>query len=128
DQDVHQRPVVRGHRRPEGGTQGDHRVSDSLRRADGGALQGAEARTGEMTAFNGDPVMREKAIVLWSGGKDCALALWEARHQFDIVALLTTVTEAYDRISMHGVRTRLLDEQARAVGYPLEKVVIPPVC
>jgi uncharacterized protein (TIGR00290 family) len=72
--------------------------------------------------------MPEQALVLWSGGKDSALALHEARRQYDIVALLTTVTEDYDRISMHGVRTALLDEQAQALGYPLHKVAIPPVC
>ncbi|HEY7422614.1 MAG TPA: ATP-binding protein [Gemmataceae bacterium] len=72
--------------------------------------------------------MREKAIVLWSGGKDSALALYEVAEEYDIVALLTTVTSGYDRISMHGVRTRLLEQQAAALGYPLEQVPIPPQC
>src|SRR5205809_477892 len=72
--------------------------------------------------------MRDKALVLWSGGKDSALALYEARQHFDIVALLTTVTEEYDRISMHGVRNTLLDAQVQALGYPIEKVFIPPTC
>jgi uncharacterized protein (TIGR00290 family) len=72
--------------------------------------------------------MREKAIVSWSGGKDSALALYEAAAEYDIVALLTTVTSDYDRISMHGVRTPLLRQQAAALGYPLEQVAIPPRC
>jgi len=72
--------------------------------------------------------MSEKALVLWSGGKDSALALYEARGQLDVVALLTTVTEPYDRISMHGVRTALLDRQARSLGLPVEKVLIPSPC
>ncbi|HEX4128415.1 MAG TPA: hypothetical protein VHZ24_00120 [Pirellulales bacterium] len=72
--------------------------------------------------------MREKAIVSWSGGKDCALALHEARHEFEIVALVTTVTAGYDRISMHGVRVSLLDKQAAALGYPLDKVVVSQAC
>jgi uncharacterized protein (TIGR00290 family) len=72
--------------------------------------------------------MSEPAIVLWSGGKDSALALYEARRQYDIVALLTTITEEYDRISMHGVRTALLDQQATSIGHPLHRVGIPPVC
>ena len=42
-----------------------------------------------------------------------------------VEALLTTVTEAYDRISMHGVRRSLLEAQARALGLPLELVWIP---
>jgi uncharacterized protein (TIGR00290 family) len=72
--------------------------------------------------------MREKAIVMWSGGKDSALALYEVAAEYEIVALLTTVTSEYDRISMHGVRTRLLERQATALGYPLEQVRIPPRC
>jgi uncharacterized protein (TIGR00290 family) len=72
--------------------------------------------------------MREKAIVSWSGGKDSALVLYEVAAEYDIVVLLTTVTSGYDRVSMHGVRTRLLEQQAAALGYPLEQVPIPPQC
>jgi uncharacterized protein (TIGR00290 family) len=72
--------------------------------------------------------MREKAIVSWSGGKDSALALYEVAEEYDVVALLTTVTSEYERISMHGVRTRLLEQQAAALGYPLEQVRISPRC
>ncbi|MCR4335049.1 MAG: diphthine--ammonia ligase [archaeon] len=67
----------------------------------------------------------EKVLVCWSGGKDSALALQEIQKQgFEIVALLTTLTEDYDRISMHGVRRELLEQQAEALGIPLEKVFI----
>jgi uncharacterized protein (TIGR00290 family) len=72
--------------------------------------------------------MRPKAVVSWSGGKDSALALAEMRPAYEIVALLTTVTADYGRVSMHGVRTALLEEQAAALGLPLEQVVIPPTC
>lgn len=72
--------------------------------------------------------MREKAIVSWSGGKDSALALYEVAADYDIVALLTTVTSGYDRISIHGVRTELLEKQAAALNYPLDPVLIPPRC
>ncbi len=72
--------------------------------------------------------MKPKAIVSWSGGKDSMLALHEARRDWDIVALLTTVTEGHDRISMHGVRVELLDQQAAALGIPLDKVAIPATC
>lgn len=69
----------------------------------------------------------KKALLSWSGGKDCAMALERMRDQgeYDIVGLLTTVTEAYDRISMHGVRRSLLEAQANALGLPLEIVWIP---
>lgn len=72
--------------------------------------------------------MREKAIVSWSGGKDSALALYEVAAEYEVVALLTTVTSGYDRVSMHGVRTRLLEQQAAALNYPLDPVLIPPRC
>ncbi len=47
---------------------------------------------------------------------------------FQVVSLLTTVTEGYDRISMHGVRRELLHRQAESIGLPVEEVVIPPQC
>ncbi|MFN8215833.1 MAG: diphthine--ammonia ligase [Solirubrobacterales bacterium] len=65
----------------------------------------------------------------WSGGKDSALALWELRRAgIEPVALLTTVTEDHDRVSMHAVRGELLRAQARAVGVPLVEVGIPAAC
>jgi uncharacterized protein (TIGR00290 family) len=69
----------------------------------------------------------ENVLVSWSGGKDSALALYEIlkTQNYRIAALLTTVTEDYDRISMHGVRCSLLERQVAALGFPLEKVLIP---
>jgi uncharacterized protein (TIGR00290 family) len=65
----------------------------------------------------------------WSGGKDSALALWTlCRAQRQPEALITTVTEIYERISMHGVPRELLARQAQALGIPLVEVVIPPAC
>ncbi len=68
----------------------------------------------------------EKVLCSWSGGKDSAMALHEVlrRPKYEVVALLTTVTEDYDRISMHGVRRSLLRQQAESVGLPLEEVGI----
>lgn len=71
---------------------------------------------------------RDPAVVLWSGGKDSALALQLAARELDVRGLLTTVTEGYERISMHGVRVALLERQAAALGYPLEVVRIPACC
>jgi uncharacterized protein (TIGR00290 family) len=64
----------------------------------------------------------------WSGGKDSALALraLTAEGGAPPAALLTTVTEGAERISMHGVRRSLLVTQARALGVPLVEVRIPP--
>jgi len=65
----------------------------------------------------------------WSGGKDSALALWMLRReQREPEALITTVTESYERVSMHGVRRELLARQAEALGLPLIEIVIPPAC
>src|SRR5713226_7504628 len=50
------------------------------------------------------------------------------QKQFHIVALLTTVTEGYDRVSMHGVRRELLERQAESLRLPLHEVFIPPQC
>jgi uncharacterized protein (TIGR00290 family) len=65
----------------------------------------------------------------WSGGKDSALVLWTLRRQLlKPEALITTVTESYERISMHGVRRELLARQAEVLGIPLVEVLIPPGC
>ena len=65
----------------------------------------------------------------WSGGKDSALALGRLRRDgVDVHALLTTVTEEYERVSMHGVRRELLHRQAKALGILLVEVPIPPAC
>ncbi len=68
----------------------------------------------------------EKVLFSWSGGKDSAMALYEilAAQQHQVAALLTTVTEDYQRISMHGVRRVLLQQQAAALGFPLEEIMI----
>lgn len=70
--------------------------------------------------------MRERVIVAWSGGKDSALALYEILKTggFEIAKLLTTITKDYDRISIHGVRRVLLEQQAKALRIPLEEMFI----
>ena len=62
----------------------------------------------------------------WSGGKDSCLALYEVQQspEYQVAALLTTITEDYDRISMHGVRRELLERQVAALGLSLEQIVI----
>jgi uncharacterized protein (TIGR00290 family) len=73
---------------------------------------------------------REPILFCWSGGKDSAMALHTLlqRSDIQIAALLTTVTEGYERISMHGVRRDLLERQAQSIGLPLHEVRIPPQC
>jgi uncharacterized protein (TIGR00290 family) len=71
--------------------------------------------------------MPEAILLSWSGGKDSARALYEIqqRGEYSVTALLSTITEDYDRVSMHGVRRELLERQAEAIGLPLEKIHIP---
>ncbi len=67
------------------------------------------------------------AIFNWSGGKDSALALYHVLQQgrHAVQTLLTTVSQPYQRISMHGVRTALLDRQAAALGLPCRQLLLP---
>jgi len=69
----------------------------------------------------------ERAVISWSGGKDSAMALFEilAKKELDPAWLMTTVTEGYDRVSIHGVRRELLRKQAGSIGLPLREVMIP---
>jgi len=69
-------------------------------------------------------------VFSWSAGKDSAFGLWTLLRDpsFEVRALLTTLTEGYDRVSMSGVREELLDRQAEALGLPVIKVWIPPQC
>jgi len=73
---------------------------------------------------------RRRAWMSWSSGKDSAFALGvaRARPDLEVTALLTTVTDEYSRVSMHGVREELLRAQAGAVGLPLIDVRIPSPC
>lgn len=66
----------------------------------------------------------EPVALSWSGGKDSSLALVTLRAdpRYDVVALLTSITREYDRVSIHGVRRDLVEAQATAVGLPLIEV------
>ncbi len=72
----------------------------------------------------------EKVLFCWSGGKDSALALYEIQknQRYEIVSLLTTINEDYDRVSMHGVRRTLVEQQAYSLGLPIAKVLVPKSC
>ena len=77
-----------------------------------------------------DTRVPEDVLFCWSGGKDSAMALHalHSTHEFRPIALLTTITDEYDRVSMHGVRRVLLERQAESLGLPLHSVRIPPQC
>ena len=71
--------------------------------------------------------MKKKALFNWSSGKDSALALYKTLQnpEFEITCLLTSINQQNQRISMHGVRVELLEQQAKSIGLPLEIMQIP---
>src|SRR5918994_2323460 len=72
--------------------------------------------------------LRPRRLALaWSGGKDSSLALAALRADptVEVVALVTTMTRDFDRISMHGVRRAVLEAQVAALGLPLVEATIP---
>ncbi len=74
-----------------------------------------------------DDPKRAAVVMSWSGGKDSALALHELRAdpRYEVVALMTSVSEDFRRVSHHGVREELLEAQAEAIGVPLTKIYLP---
>jgi uncharacterized protein (TIGR00290 family) len=70
---------------------------------------------------------KTQCIFNWSGGKDSALALYHCLKNpaIEIKYLVTTINDSVDRISMHGVRTGLLVEQAESIGIPLYQIRLP---
>ena len=77
-----------------------------------------------------NPSSRPKALISWSSGKDSAFALHEIRRtgEFEMVGALTTVTETFARVSIHGVRQEILRAQLDAAGLPPRIVPIPYPC
>lgn len=73
---------------------------------------------------------RPKALISWSSGKDSAYALHAVRGagELDVVGALTTVTETFGRVSIHGVRQEILLAQCEAAGLPPRIVPIPYPC
>ena len=69
----------------------------------------------------------EHAVLNWSGGKDSAFCLYRCAYYPDIEIkyLLTTLSESYNRISMHGVRRELLRLQAACIGKELKEIFLP---
>ena len=73
---------------------------------------------------------RRPILVSWSGGKDAAwtLHVLQQRADVEVVGLLTTVTDGYERIAMHGIRRDILLAQAQATGLPVIEARIPQRC
>jgi uncharacterized protein (TIGR00290 family) len=80
----------------------------------------------ETSPGDASDIAHNTVLMSWSGGKDSCLALYEIQRtqEYRVAALLTTLTQDYDRISMHGVRRRLLEKQAASIGLPLHQIFI----
>jgi len=74
--------------------------------------------------------VKPRALLSWSSGKDSAWALHVLRQQqaVEVVGLVTTVNEAFDRVAMHAVRRSLVEQQAAAAGLPIQIVHLPWPC
>jgi uncharacterized protein (TIGR00290 family) len=70
--------------------------------------------------------VKEKIVLCWSGGKDSALAFHRLQQdpRYEVVSLLTTCNEDFQRVSMHGVRISLAERQAQAIGVPLDIIYL----
>lgn len=69
----------------------------------------------------------KNSVFNWSSGKDSAMALHKvlSGRDYFVKTLLTSFSEENQRVSMHGVRISLLERQAKSIGIPLHKVVLP---
>jgi uncharacterized protein (TIGR00290 family) len=74
--------------------------------------------------------MAKKTLVSWSSGKDSAWTLHVLRQRSDVevVGLMTTMNQVYQRIAIHAVRLELLQLQAEAAGLPLHLIDLPCPC
>lgn len=71
-----------------------------------------------------------KTLLSWSSGKDSAWSLHvlKSNPDVEIVGLVTTINEAFDRVAMHGVRRSVLEAQAAVAGLPLHILPLPWPC
>ncbi|MGG4168894.1 diphthine--ammonia ligase [Rossellomorea vietnamensis] len=71
-----------------------------------------------------------KTVIAYSGGKDSTLALYNIQQnpEYEVDSLLVTLTEGFDRVSIHGVRYEMLKRQSKSLGIPLREVWIPQDC
>src|ERR1700704_3118030 len=104
-----------------GGCAAQDRRDQGCRAGSAGAIEEAQALVTPRSA---------KALISWSSGKDSAFALHEVLRagEFEVVGALTTVTETFGRVSIHGVRQEILRAQCEAAGLPQRIVPIPYPC
>jgi diphthine-ammonia ligase len=67
-----------------------------------------------------------KVVVAWSGGKDSCFAYYKALKQGFTVVDLVTFMQNEELSNFHGIRSDILDAQAKALGVPIAKYVTTP--
>lgn len=74
--------------------------------------------------------MKKPVLLSWSSGKDSAWTLYtlQQSEEFEVVGLVTTVNQTFERVAMHAVRLELLRAQADAAGLPLDIIELPWPC
>src|SRR5207302_1503055 len=106
-----------------------HWVPEMIALAGAVPLRGTARRPSYALPWTALADLDPDVLLVMPCGFDLARARAEADHYASAlrrVALVTTVTAEYERISMHGVRRGLLHQQAQALGLPLEEVLISP--
>src|ERR1700716_2072589 len=115
-----------------GGAAKDRRAQGYRARSGGGGAEAPRSPCPIRAAGSASELRqpRPKALISWSSGKDSAFALHEVRRagEYDVVGALTTVTETFDRVSIHGVRQEILHAQCDAAGSPPRIMPIPYPC
>ena len=74
--------------------------------------------------------MKRKTLLSWSSGKDSAWALHLLLQdpEIELLGLFTVMNQKYNRVSMHATRVKLLEQQADAIGLPLQMINLPDPC
>lgn len=74
--------------------------------------------------------MDKKRVAVSFSGKDSTLALHDllCSNEYEVKLLFSTVTDGFNRTSIHGVREELLEAQGASIGLPLQKIRIPEQC
>ena len=70
---------------------------------------------------------KQRTYFNWSSGKDASLALYHLKKEetLEVDKLLTCINAYHNRVSMHGLRRELLEQQAQSIGLPLTTVELP---
>lgn len=73
---------------------------------------------------------KEKVMLFWSGGKDCALALHYLLQDpaLEVVGLITTINRVSNTVPFHGIPDSLIIQQAKMLNLPLQRIFLPEKC